>query len=335
MTTLDDYLRHIETRLEKALPDGPDCLLRPIKDLLGRGGKRWRPLLAMLISEGLGAEGAVLPLVPLIEFSHNASLIHDDIEDNSPLRRGKSACHILYGNDAALNSGSYLYFLAAGCIQNWEAAPAQKARVYNLWTNYLCRLHEGQALDIFWHNNFSVIPAVTEYLRMCANKTGCLAEFAAALALETSGSHDNRLARAACDLGVAFQIMDDVKNLRGAIVGKKGGDDVIEGKKSLPVILFCDHRASAEGKLGAETAASFVADSFAEARKVGGGDSAAVDSEAVRRFVAALEEDHAIDEAEKMGAAMLDEAFAVFRDYPWARPDFAQAAFDEFRALIV
>jgi len=85
-------------------------LIAPVKDMLSRGGKRWRPLLMTLVCESLGGGDAALPLAPLVELSHNATLIHDDIEDDSEERRGKPAIHKIYGVDTAINSGSFLFF---------------------------------------------------------------------------------------------------------------------------------------------------------------------------------------------------------------------------------
>ncbi|MDR0455714.1 MAG: polyprenyl synthetase family protein [Treponema sp.] len=261
-------LEKIEAVLEHWLPETPDmnwaaavfpgladtvnplllrALTAPDKDLLSRGGKRWRPLLMTLVCEALGGGDAALPLVPLVEFCHNASLIHDDIEDNSNERRGKPAVHIIHGVDAAINSGCFLYFLSLACINSWANLSKQReTEVYTLWAGYLRKLHLGQAMDIHWHRNFDLIPSVDEYFTMCKLKTGCLARFAAELgaAVAVMGGVNpvsvstEYLGAAAEKLGVGFQILDDVKNVTSGIPGKKRGDDVVEGKKSLPVLLF-------------------------------------------------------------------------------------------------
>jgi octaprenyl-diphosphate synthase len=314
------YLKKIEAVLQNAVPAGPDCLVEPIRDMLNRGGKRWRPLLSLLVCEGSGGENAVLPLLPLVEFSHTASLIHDDIEDNAPLRRGKPACHVIYGNDTAINVGSFLYFLASACIDTWPEKAEKKAGVFSLWTDYLRRLHTGQACDIHWHNHFTLIPTVDEYLEMCAMKTGCLAAFAVDLACFVCGvamEGKTTLCNAARDLGVGFQIIDDVKNLRGGIAGKKRGDDIVEGKKSLPIILFLEHRREAELRL--------VKEIFLSARTEG------IDSSAVERLIAAMENAGAIDRAQERGNMLLNKAFASFTAYPWAALKKTQAAFRELK----
>jgi octaprenyl-diphosphate synthase len=97
-------------------PELAASLTAPGYDIVKRGGKQWRPLLMTLICEALGGEDRALPLVPLVELPHNASLIHDDIEDNSDERRGKPAVHLIYGTDTAINGGYFLYFLPLECI---------------------------------------------------------------------------------------------------------------------------------------------------------------------------------------------------------------------------
>ena len=274
-------LEIIEAALERWLPAQPDArwaaevfpglaadkldaqllhaLTAPGADLLSRGGKRWRPLLMTLICEALGGGDAALPLVPLVELCHNASLIHDDIEDNSDERRGKPAVHIIHGVDAAINSGSFLYFLPLACIDSWATVDNCRTSVYTLWAAYLRKLHLGQAIDIHWHRNHDLIPPVDAYFTMCALKTGCLARFAAELGATIAQMTITRmgitptdsaspsptvkcLGEAAEKLGIGFQILDDVKNISAGIPGKKRGDDIVEGKKSLPILLFL-HRS--------------------------------------------------------------------------------------------
>jgi octaprenyl-diphosphate synthase len=139
------------TRVFPGVPISPEQvrdIAAPGQDLLDRGGKRWRPLLALLVCEAAGGGDAALPLMPLVEFPHNASLIHDDLKDKSVLRRGKSAVHLIYGNDAAINSGSFLYFLPLAALETWNAPPASKNRVFSLWAAHMRRLHLGQSMDI-------------------------------------------------------------------------------------------------------------------------------------------------------------------------------------------
>jgi len=166
-------------------------------------------------------------------------LIHDDIEDDSEERRGKPAVHKVYGVDTAINSGSFLYFLALSCIEAYKGK--NKELIYKLWAKYMRGLHLGQAMDISWHKKISFVPSLEEYFIMCGLKTGSLARLAAEAGAYIAGADEKtavRFGNAAEKLGIAFQILDDVKNLTTGVPGKLRGDDVVEGKKSLPVLLY-------------------------------------------------------------------------------------------------
>jgi len=216
-------------------------LLTPCKDMLSRGGKRWRPLLMTIICESLGGGDAAIPLTPLIEFAHNGMLMHDDMEDDSEERRGKPAIHKIYGVDTTINSGSFFYYLSMCCLEAYEGR--NKDKIYNIWGKYLRGMHLGQAIDISWHRKVSFIPTVEEYFSMCGFKTGSLARCAAELGAHIAGAPEetaSALGEAAQKLGIGFQILDDVRNLTTGpgLHGKKRGDDVVEGKKSLPILLY-------------------------------------------------------------------------------------------------
>jgi octaprenyl-diphosphate synthase len=286
-------------------------LVLPGRELLDRGGKRWRPLLALLVCESLGGGEAVLPLLPLVEFPHNASLIHDDIEDNSEQRRGKPAVHLLYGSDTAINSGCFLYFLPLSCIEAWDAPAEAKNGVWSLWAEHMRRLHLGQSMDIAWHRDFYSLPSIDDYVLMCRLKTGCLARFAALLGALCSGGDSGaaaeRCGSAAEKLGVGFQILDDVKNLRSGVPGKEKGDDIVEGKKSLPVLLYL-HGWGQAGRSGDR--AAFAASCFAAAREKGAGAGETAE------FIEELEQAGAIEEARQRGEKLIGEAKAAFGEMP-------------------
>jgi octaprenyl-diphosphate synthase len=283
-------------------------------DLVNRGGKRWRPLLMALVCESLGGGDVALPLTPLVEFCHNASLIHDDIEDNSDERRGKPAIHLLYGSDTAINGGAFLYFLPLACLEAWEGPPEWKNLMYRLWGEYMRRLHLGQSMDITWHRDFSSLPKPDEYDRMCRLKTGCLARLAAVLGVYTAACQAElpaaqkavhaaaeTLGIAAENLGVGFQILDDVKNLTTGIPGKKRGDDVVEGKKSLPALLYL-HRYPEKR--------DFTARCFRAARKAG------TQAPEVEELIGELDRAGVLQEAEEQGRALILEAKRVLSAIP-------------------
>ncbi|MBN2552193.1 MAG: polyprenyl synthetase family protein [Spirochaetales bacterium] len=215
----------------------------PARDLLGRGGKRWRPLFMLLCAEMYGDWRLALPLTPMVEIAHNGSLIVDDIEDGAVQRRGEAAEHIKFGMDLALNAGNLMYFLPARLIDTASFTDSQKLILHRYYTEDLVRLHFGQGLDILWHRDHLNIPGEEQYGQMCRLKTGGLARLAARAAVIAVGGRQRtaeRLGSIAEDFGACFQIIDDVKNLGPGVPGKQRGDDIIEGKKSLPIILYLE-----------------------------------------------------------------------------------------------
>lgn len=233
-------------------------LIQPCRSLMDSGGKRWRPLLMVLcahLAKECGrttelSDEDIFLLAPLVEFVHTASLIHDDIEDSAGMRRGKTAAHIQFGLDCALNAGSWLYFEAAVCIKKLRVSEAFKNTLYELYFTELRRLHLGQAMDILWHNTPELVPSVEEYTNMVRCKTGTLASLAVQTGIVGGGGsaqEAREAGRIAAAVGEGFQILDDVQNLTTGNPGKKRGDDIVEGKKSLPVLIhIAEHPCDAE-----------------------------------------------------------------------------------------
>lgn len=217
-------------------------ICKPGIELLNRGGKRWRPLLMLLCCEiSGGLEENILEFTPIVEIVHNGTLIIDDIEDNSEQRRGMPSIHKIYGTDLSINTGNFMYFLPTHIIFSSNLTDKKKNLVYKYFLDNMRRLHIGQGLDILWHNDHSYIPGEEEYFFMCRSKTGCLSRMASEIGAEIGGRSDQHtriLGKISENLGVAFQILDDVKNLTKGNPGKSRGDDIVEGKKSLPVILL-------------------------------------------------------------------------------------------------
>jgi geranylgeranyl pyrophosphate synthase len=239
------YAHDIES-LTKALAD-------PAWDLLDRGGKRWRPGLFLLIVDMLGGDSRRLaPFSAIPELVHNGTLMVDDVEDLGELRRGKPCTHKLFGQDVAINAGNYLYFIPLlSLIESRGIDDRTKNRCYEAYAQEMINVSAGQAMDIWWHRGGKQDISEEQYLQMCAFKTGTLARLAARLAvILTGGSHEleAKLGGLAESLGVGFQIQDDVLSTsRGEFSKRKGfGDDITEGKRSLPVIHALNHASSQE-----------------------------------------------------------------------------------------
>ncbi len=274
-------------------------LTEPCAHLISSGGKRWRPLLlvltARLVQEAKNRPvnlSKAFALTPLVEFAHTASLIHDDIEDGADTRRGKPCSHITYGMDVAINAGSWLYFEGASVIKKLDVSDGEKLRLYDLFLTELRLLHLGQAMDIKWHRNPGLIPSVEEYTAMVRNKTGTLARLAVKTGILAGGGSEEEIEKAgklAQDIGVAFQIIDDVTNLTTGNPGKKRGDDIVEGKKSLPVLLHLNKKPSD---------LTVLKELFARAKTEG------IESPAVEEAITLLTKSGAVEEARTEGITL-------------------------------
>jgi len=226
-------------------------LADPIWELLDRGGKRWRPIVFLLLVEGFGEDREpYLPYAAIPEILHTGTILVDDVEDEAKLRRGEPAIHHVYGEDVALNAGNAMYFLPMKIVTRNPAGLDAETRlaIFEMLTDELNRTHLGQGTDIRWHNDADADPTVEEYLEMCACKTGCLGRIVARLAALVTGQSDEReraVARYAEAMSVAFQIGDDILDVEHSLgeagdFGKAFGNDVREGKTTLLVIHALD-----------------------------------------------------------------------------------------------
>lgn len=219
----------------------------PIWEFLERGGKRWRPFLFLLICEALGKnpedfiDYAIIP-----EVVHNGTLMIDDVEDASELRRGKPCTYKIYGLDIAINAGNTMYYLPLLplIVNRDKISPKKLAKLYEIYVQEMINLSLGQAMDIAWHKGLANADTLSEedYLQMCAYKTGTLARMAAKMAAVLADAGDElveKIGLFAESIGVAFQIRDDILDLVGEeFAQKKGGlgQDITEGKRTLIVI---------------------------------------------------------------------------------------------------
>jgi len=223
------------------------AIAEPIWEFLDRGGKRWRPSLFLLILEALGKDpGDLVDFAIIPEVIHNGTIMIDDIEDASELRRGKPCTYKIYGLDIAINAGNAMYYLPLlPLIENREKVSTEKlCKVYEIYVKEMINLSLGQAMDIAWHRGIANADEIDEkdYLQMCAYKTGTLARVAAEIAAVLADANDElieKLGHFAESIGVAFQMQDDILDLTSTnFAEKKGGrgQDITEGKRSLIVI---------------------------------------------------------------------------------------------------
>jgi octaprenyl-diphosphate synthase len=294
-----------------------DNINRPVIDLIKRGGKRWRPMLMLLIYEMKNEPiEKIIPLTPLVELAHNGTLIIDDIEDNADMRRGFESIHKLYGIDMSINSANFVYFLVFSCISMGFFSNTAQFDFYKYYIKAMQFLHIGQGLDIQWHRRHDFIPSEADYYTMCKFKTGALSKLAAELAI--SASYDgfdkmghlkncdgkseeiDTIGRACENMGLGFQILDDVINLSVGNPGKKRGDDIVEGKKSLPVILFKEAGGDVE--------------KLAEYFNAAALNSGCEQEETVERAIALLESRNSINAAKEKALKILDDSKKIIEN---------------------
>jgi octaprenyl-diphosphate synthase len=217
--------------------------------IIGGGGKRLRPAL-VLLSGGVFGELTAQhhQLAAIIECIHTATLLHDDVVDESHLRRGKSTANHLFGNAASVLVGDFLYSRAFQMM-----VKLQNMRVMEVLSEATNTIAEGEVLQLMNVHNADVSEA--EYIKVIHFKTAKLFEAAARLGVlihpECSRDDEENLARYGMHLGTAFQLVDDVLDLSGDTdtIGKNLGDDLNEGKPTLPLLYAMRNSSAAQSSM--------------------------------------------------------------------------------------
>ena len=221
----------------QSLPD--DGIYLPFKYILNLGGKRFRPSLVLLSTELFGGDTqeAIRPALG-IEVFHNFTLVHDDIMDSAPLRRGKKSVHTKWNLNMGILSGDVMFALANELISS--CYPHHLKEIISLFNKTAIEICEGQDLDMQFENRDIV--ELEEYIDMIRLKTavfvGCALKMGAIIG-NSNAKDANLMYDFGVNLGTAFQIDDDILDLYGneLAVGKQSGGDIIEGKHSALMIL--------------------------------------------------------------------------------------------------
>lgn len=216
--------------------------------IIGAGGKRVRPVLVLLMANAYRYRGTHHHnLAAVIEFIHTATLLHDDVVDESSLRRGRQTANALFGNAASVLVGDFVYSRAFQMMVS-----VGDMRVMQILADATNVIAEGEVLQLLNMHD----PDVTEarYLQVIRSKTAKLFEAAAQLGALIAGASESGIEAAAeygRSLGTAFQLIDDVLDYSGnaADIGKNVGDDLREGKPTLPLIYLMQHGSSEQRQL--------------------------------------------------------------------------------------
>jgi geranylgeranyl diphosphate synthase type I len=238
---LEEYKGEVEAEIERHLPrtGEPKEFYTPVWDLLGRGGKRIRPAMAMLSSECVGGrrEEAV-GAAAAVELLHNMTLVHDDIEDQSELRRGEPCLHIKYGIPTAINVGDAM-LIKVFEIANQSKIPQERCnRLVSQVAKRAYDITWGQAYEFSMWNRKEV--REDEVILLLRNKTGALTALSTEAGAIAGGATERQiklLGDFGETIGIGFQIIDDVLNVSGDVkeYGKEIGGDIREGKKTILV----------------------------------------------------------------------------------------------------
>ena len=236
-------MQAVDTVIRQSLHSEVSLINTIGEHIINGGGKRLRPSLVLLSSGIFGnIQTQHHELAAIVEFIHTATLLHDDVVDESSMRRGNSTANHLFGNAASVLVGDFLYSRAFQMM-----VKLQNMRVMEILSETTNIIAEGEVLQLLNIHNADVTEQA--YLKVIHFKTAKLFEAATRLGAVISNANaqdENALAQYGMRLGTAFQLIDDVLDLSGDVnqIGKNVGDDLSEGKPTLP-LLIAMHKGSA------------------------------------------------------------------------------------------
>ena len=241
-------MRAVDAVIRKSL-HSEVVLINQVADyIINSGGKRLRPALVLLSAGVFGKiETRHHKLAAVVEFIHTATLLHDDVVDESALRRGRATANTLFGNAASVLVGDFVYSRAFQMMVG-----VQNMRVMDILAEATNIIAEGEVLQLLNINDADI--SDDDYLRVIHYKTAKLFEAATrlgAVICQASTEDENAMAEYGMRLGTAFQLIDDVLDLSGNSedIGKSLGDDIAEGKPTLPLLYAMRHGDAKQSQL--------------------------------------------------------------------------------------
>lgn len=262
------------------------------------GGKRLRPLLVLLCGKALGREGDDLRLLAAtIEFLHTATLLHDDVVDMSSLRRGRPTVNEQWNNPSSVLVGDFIYSRAFQILVTLGSM-----KIMEIIADTTNRIAEGEVLQLISKNNPN--PTEQNYMQVIQNKTAILFQAAGqcgAILSNASDEEELALTRFGMHMGTAFQLIDDVLDYAGdsESLGKNIGDDLAEGKPTLPLIYALEHGSAEQAEL--------IKQALADEQ---------LQDEKLNKVIKIVQECGALDYARKLAKSESDQALAYLDVLP-------------------
>jgi len=248
LSLITDDMREVDAVIARRLESGVPLVAQVSRYIISAGGKRLRPALLLLACGALGHQGPQrFNLAAVVEFIHTATLLHDDVVDASTLRRGRATANESFGNPASVLVGDFLYSRAFQMMLE-----AHDMRVMEILADATNVIAEGEVLQLMNMHDAGLDEA--GYLRVIRSKTAKLFEASARLGAVLAGATP-AMERACADygqaLGTAFQVIDDVLDYDGNTgeLGKNIGDDLREGKATLPLIAAMQRGTAEQARL--------------------------------------------------------------------------------------
>jgi octaprenyl-diphosphate synthase len=235
LSLIADDMLEVDAVIARRLESGVPLVGEVSRYIISAGGKRLRPALLLLVSRALGHSGPQrFNLAAVVEFIHTATLLHDDVVDESTLRRGRATANESFGNPASVLVGDFLYSRAFQMMID-----AGQMRIMEILADATNVIAEGEVLQLMNMHDAALDEAA--YLRVIRSKTAKLFEASArlgAVLAQAAPALEQSCADYGQALGTAFQVIDDVLDYEGdaAVMGKNLGDDLREGKATLPLI---------------------------------------------------------------------------------------------------
>lgn len=244
----DLAMREVDSVIRERLSSQVALIDQISRYIVNAGGKRIRPRLVLLFSEALGFDGPErFELAAVVEFIHTATLLHDDVVDESALRRGRPTANAMFGNAASVLVGDFLYSRAFQMMVSVD-----RMRVLDVLADATNVIAEGEVLQLM--NMHDPDLAVEDYLQVIRYKTAKLFEASARLGAVLAGAEpalEEACAGYGRALGTAFQLVDDLLDYEGnsSELGKNVGDDLREGKPTLPLLLAMERASGPERQI--------------------------------------------------------------------------------------